>query len=158
MSGQKVQPKENPTKEYILSLRKLMINDAFLNPDKGKRKYQKVFMDYVNACIDSLEQRAELDAVGQDPEQLRPQVPLQPPQPQMPMQQPGMMPQPQMGGMPPQMPGAQPMMPPQQPMQPPMGQPMPMQQPPMTPASVFATPPPQAPPAPPEPNMPSVVQ
>lgn len=158
MAGKKVEVKENPDREYILSLRKLMINDKFLN---AKKSDQKKFMDYVNKCIDSLQTRTSLDEMAdQDLEELRPQVPIQPPQPQQPM-------------MPGQQPGAQ--MPGQPPMgQPGMPQPMPMQQPPMmpptmgaapmmpppqvqappmapTPASVFATGPP------PPPGMPPMV-
>jgi hypothetical protein len=139
MNGVKVEPKENPTREYVLSLRKLMINDAFLNPDKKTRKYQKTFLDYVNACVDSLEQRTELEEIGQDLEQLRPQAPLPPYQPPQPMGQPGMpgagpMPMPQ-PGMPP-MPGA-PMIPGGQPSGPGLPPPgMPVNQP--TPSSIFA--------------------
>jgi hypothetical protein len=133
MNGVKVKPKENPTREYVLSLRKLMIDDAFLHPDKKTRKYQKTFLDYVNACVDSLEERTELEEVGQDLEQLRPQVPLPPYQPPQPMGQPGMpgagpMPMPQ-PGMPP-MPGGLP----SGPSLPPPG--MPVNQP--TPSSIFA--------------------
>lgn len=140
MDGKKVQEKDNPTKEYILSLRKLMINDEFLKANSGK---QKAFIDYVTKCLDSLEVREQLDQAGQeDPtgQNLNPQVPLPPLPPPMPAQMPGMPQQPPMGqsGMP--MPG-----------QPPMG--MPMQPP--TPSSVMA---PQPVPAPPEPAMPSVIQ
>lgn len=132
MNGKDVEPKENPTKEYILSLRKLMINDTFLNPDKGKRKYQKKFIDYVNACIDSLEQRMQLEEISQDPEELRPQAPLPPLQPTMP--QPGMPPMGQAGppgAAPPPIPGGAPVGPPL----PPPGMPVP---PSPTPSSVFA--------------------
>lgn len=153
MAGKKVQDKENPTKEYILSLRKLMINDDFLNAKISK---QKEFIKYVNKCLDSLEAREQLDEAGQqDPtgQNLRPETPLPPlpqPQPPMPMGQPGM---PPMGAVPPQ--GAPGMMPPQpMPGQPPMG--MPMQPP--TPSSVMTPPSPQPQPVPSEPAMPSVVQ
>jgi hypothetical protein len=147
MDGKKVEPKQNPTKEYVLALRKLMIDDKFLDAPKSR---QKAFDKYVNACLDSLEVRLELDQAGQeDPtgQNLRPEVPLQPLQPPMPpMGAPGMMPPAPMppGGQPP-MPG-----------QPQMG--MPSMQPPQapTPSSVFASPPPQ--PSAPEPAMPSVVQ
>jgi hypothetical protein len=145
MDGKKVQDKENPTKEYILSLRKLMINDEFLNAPVTK---QKTFMDYVSKCLDSLEVREQLDQAGQDDptgQNLDPQVPLPPlppPMPPMGMGAPGMMPPAPMG---------QPGIP--MPAQPPMGMP-PMQPP--TPSAVMA--PPQPAPAPPEPAMPSVVQ
>lgn len=148
MDGKKVEQKDNPTKEYILSLRKLMINDEFLVAPLAK---QKSFMDYVSKCLDSLEVREQLDQAGQqDPtgQNLDPQVPLPPlPPPPMPMGMPGM------GGMPMPPMGAPGMMPPAPMGQPPMGMP-PMQPP--TPSSVMAPPP--APPAPPEPAMPSVIQ
>jgi len=145
MAGQKVDKKENPEKEYVLALRKLMLNDDFIHAKKDK---QKKFLDYVNECLDSLEVRTELDmATDTEPaaQALRPSTPLPPLQPPMQpgmgqpgMGQPGMIPPPQMGqpqGMPMQAPPMQPppMMPPQGP---PMG--MPPQQPPMTPQSVFA--------------------
>lgn len=91
MDGKKVEQKDNPTKEYILSLRKLMINDEFLAAPLAK---QKAFMDYVSKCLDSLEVREQLDQAGQqDPtgQNLDPQVPLPPlPPPPMPMGMPGM--------------------------------------------------------------------
>lgn len=159
MAGKKVEPKENPTKEYILSLRKLMINDTFLN---AKISRQKAFTKYVDACLDSLEVRLELDQAGQeDPtgQNLRPEVPLQPiappPMPGMPMGQPGMPPTGQPGmGMPPpmgapMMPGGQPPMQ-GMPMPPPMETPQTAPAP--TPSSVFSQP------SQPEPAMPSVVQ
>ena len=143
MAGQKVEKKENPNKEYVLALRKLMLNDDFIHAKKDK---QKKFLDYVNECLDSLEVRTELDmATDTEPaaQALRPSAPLQPLQPPM---QPGMpmggqgmpMPPPGMGqpGMmaPPQ---GMPMQPP--PMMPPQGPPMGVPPaPPMTPQSVFA--------------------
>lgn len=152
MNGKKVEPKDNPTKEYVLSLSKLLRNDEFMNPkDKSKRKYQKAFMDYVNQTIDSLEMHMELDdAAGQSPEALRPETPLPTIQMVLAPQQPGlpgaMPPQGGMGGasMPPAQPGMMPPPPgglPSQgmPGQPPMG--MPQAPPPMTPSSVFAAPP-----------------
>lgn len=109
MLGEKVKPKEVPTKEYILSLRKLMITGTYVN-DKGEEVafskapagVQAKFVKYVNQCIDNFEQRLQLEEasdVGQDAESLRPGAP-------MPM--PGMMP-PQGAGMPPA--GGQPPMP-----------------------------------------------
>lgn len=105
MQGKKVEDKQNPSKEYILSLRKLMINDDFLHAKANK---QADFIKYVNKCIDSLEQRLALEEASQitpTGESLRPGAPL--PNPNMP-QQPGMGQQPGMpGAMPPQpgMPG-----------------------------------------------------
>lgn len=139
MSGHKVDEKQNPTKEYILSLRKLMINDDFL---KAKKPLQNKFIDYVNKCLDSLEERLQLEDAsqigGEDAESLRPGRPLPPPGAQM---------QPPIGGMP--APGAMPgtPMPPPMPLpMPPMGgMPMPMgppppgmPMPPPTPNSVFS--------------------
>lgn len=131
MDGKQVQEKENPTKEYVMSLRKLMINDEFL---KAKSAKQKAFVKYVSQCLDSLEVHEQLEeAAGMDPsgQDLDPMKPL----PSLPEpQQPGMgMPAPQSMMPPPPM-GA-PGMPPQAPPMPPMGQP-PM--PPPTPSSVFA--------------------
>lgn len=162
MAGKKVEDKDNPTKEYVLSLRKLMINDEFLKAPKSR---QTKFIEYVNKCLDSLEVREQLDEAGQqDPtgQDLSPSIPLPPLPPPMPPQQPGMPPTGGAPGMPmPPPQGAPGMMPPQPPLpqgppqpmpgQPPMG--MPQQ--PMTPSSVMA---PQPAPAPPEPAMPSVVQ
>lgn len=155
MNGVDVEVKENPSSEYITSLRKLMVNDAFLNPkDKKKRKYQAKFIEYVNKCIDSAEVHLQLDeAAGAGPEALRPQAPLPPLGSNgMPAtQQPGM-------GMPPTgAPGAmsQPgMMPQAQPM--PMGMPAPAL---MTPSSVFGgTPIPAPGQAPmPQPNNPAIL-
>lgn len=125
MAGKKVEPKNNPSKEYILSLRKLMINDDFL---KAKSKPQAAFIKYVNECIDSLEQRLALeeasDVSGETAEGLRPGAPL--PDPNQP--QPGM-------GMPPAGPGG---------MAPPTGgmPPMPPGMPPMPPGMMGAMPPP----------------
>jgi hypothetical protein len=133
LNGKKVDEPENPSKEYILTLRKLMINDEFL---KAKRSIQNKFIAFVNKCIDSFEVRMQLDdasKVEEDPEPLRPGTPLPPLQPPM---QPGM----GQPGMPPQgMPPGQPM-----PGAPQMGQPMPSmngmpgpQLPAPTPQSVF---------------------
>lgn len=123
MAGRDIEQKQNPSKEYVLSLRKLMINDDFL---KAKKSLQNKFIKYVNQCIDSLAGRLALEEasdVSPDGEGLRPGAPL--PNPNIP-QQPGAgpmpgAPQPSMGGgMPPMPPGpggpmsAGPMMPPPQ--------------------------------------------
>lgn len=146
LNGKKVEEKQNPTKEYVLSLRKLMINDDFL---KAKKPLQNKFVDYVNKCIDSLEYRISLEQasdVNPDGEGLRPSAQLPdpnqpqpgqgvPPQgmPQGPPAGPGALPP----GMPPQ-PGM-PMPPPG--MAPPMGVPgmaPPMGMPPMTAGGAFS--------------------
>lgn len=104
MDGKKVQDKENPTREYVMSLRKLMINDDFLKAPKAR---QSKFIDYVNKCLDSLEEHLLLEeASDSGPEGMRPEQPLPPlsslmqPQgappmgqsPQPPMPPPGMAP------------------------------------------------------------------
>lgn len=111
MNGKDVEEKQNPSKEYILSLRKLMINDDFL---KAKKSLQNKFIKYVVKCLDSLEERLALEEASQispDASGLAPGAPL--PNPALPPPQPG---QPPMGGAP---------MPPNggQPGQPPMPQP-----------------------------------
>lgn len=125
MAGKKVPEKDNPTKEYILSLRKLMINDDFLKAPKAR---QKKFMDYVNKCIDSLEVRIQLDEaskIDDSGEDLRPQIPLPPLPPPVPPMMPGMAPP--MGALPPPIPGMLPSTPmgPQQPSGAPMLPPSP---------------------------------
>ena len=96
MAGRDVDEKQNPSKEYILSLRKLMINDDFL---KAKKGLQTKFIKYVNKCIDSLEQRLALEEASEvgppTAESLRPGAPL--PDPNVPLQQPGGAPQPGAG-------------------------------------------------------------
>lgn len=106
MNGKKAPEPKDPSREYVLSLRKLMISDEFM---EAKKDRQKAFIVFVNRCIDSLELRTQLDQESQgDPEALRPQnqQPIQPAMPAAPM---GMPPQGQ-----PQIPGMQqnqPMMP-----------------------------------------------
>jgi hypothetical protein len=138
MNGQKVDIPENPTKEYVLSLRKIMINDEFLNPkDKKARKYQGKFVDFVNKCIDSLEYRLSLEEASDvTPENLRPEAPLQPAQ--VLTQQPGAAVPGMAPGMPPA-PGMPGQMPPMLGMAPVGGAMAGMPQPPApTPSSVFA--------------------
>lgn len=106
MNDRPVDEKQNPSKEYILSLRKLMINDDFL---KAKKGIQNKFIKYVMKCIDSLEERLALeeasDVGGPTAEGLRPGAPL--PNPAVPLAPqpgagPGMPPMPPAGAMPPQ--------------------------------------------------------
>lgn len=169
MAGRPVDEKQNPSKEYILSLRKLMINDDFL---KAKKSDQNKFIKYVTKCIDSLEERLALEEASQiggpTAEGLKPGAPL--PNPAMPppgpggQAMPGMPPPP--GAMPPQMPpaGAMPGQPPMggaMPLPPMMGgMPGPMPAPAPSPSSVFAGGPLPAPgqaPMPPGPgNLPVV--
>lgn len=155
MAGQDVKVKENPNTDYILSLRKLMINDDFL---KAKPKLQKKFIDYVTKCVESLEVRTSLEHMADEApaaQALLPSVPIEPLPPYQPPMMGGMG---QPMGMPPQgMPmgapapmisgGIPPGMPPQG-----MGQPPMLPPPPMTANSVFGGPmPPQGPPPMPEP-------
>lgn len=110
MGGKKPADPDDCTKEFVLSLRKLMIRDEFL---KAPKKYQRVFLDYVEKAIKSLEIRTSLDIMSKEGLQLlEPNVPIQPLPPPMPPQ-------------PPMMPGQPGMMPPPggAPGMPPMGQP-----------------------------------
>lgn len=89
MNGDDVKPPANPSKEYVLSLRKLMIYGTFTN-EKGesvgfldaKNGQQNKFVKYVNKCIDMLEQRMQMDELSQvaeqNPQALAPNVPLPP--------------------------------------------------------------------------------
>lgn len=165
MNGQKVEPKENPNTEYILSLRKLMLNDDFL---KAKRPVQQKFLDYVEQCLKSLEVRTSLDNMSREApagQMLDPKIPIEPLAPPAPPGMPplpgqppapgapGMMPPPGgPPGMPPMGPGGAPPLPP--PGAPPMGMGMPMGAgaPPPTPSSVFAGGPIPAPGQAPMPN------
>lgn len=144
MAGKTPKEPEDCTKEYVLSLRKLMLRDEFL---KAGAKKQRAFLKFVDKCITSLELRTSLDLMSKEGIQmLEPQQsiqPLPPPMPPMPpMGQPGIMPQGMPGqsnapmgqpgsppmpgqpmpqlGMPPQMGAPQPQMPnPQMPVMPP---------------------------------------
>lgn len=121
MNGKEAPKKIDPSREYILSLRKLMVSDEFLDAPK---KYQKALMDFVNKMVDSLDVRTALDQMSQvSPDELKTSVPIQPPQyappqqPGVPMGQPGMP-----GQMPPPQPPMMPQgMPPTSPGQPPQG-------------------------------------
>ena len=126
MNGKTPMQPEHITKEYVLSLRKMMIRDEFIRADKKK---QQKFLDFVEKALNQLEVTMTLDEMSQENVMnLNPKVPLQPlnvlsqpPMPQQPpqgpmgmppgmpqgMPQPGMMPP--MGGMPgPVMPGGMP--------------------------------------------------
>jgi hypothetical protein len=145
MNGKPVDEKQNPSKEYILSLRKLMINDDFL---KAKKSLQAKFIKYVNQCLDSLEERLALEEASEigppTGEGLRPGAPL--PDPNSPLPQAGGQPgagpapgAPPMPMPPPQGPGGQLLPPgglPPQGMPPMGGMPMPPPGGP-TPSSVF---------------------
>jgi hypothetical protein len=122
MAGRPAQDPDDCTKEFVLSLRKLMLRDEFL---KAKKKRQLDFLAYVEKALTSLELRTSLDVMSQQGDQmLDPNIPIQPyqpPQPQMPMMPgaaPGMSATPPQGGVP----GASPSMIPTQ-GQPSMGMP-----------------------------------
>lgn len=114
MNGHTPKDPQHVNKEYVLTLRKLMI-DHFDDFAKAPKKYQKAFLDYVNKAVTQLELKTALDMMSQQGVQnLSPSVPINPQlamQPPMPAQQ-G---QPAMGGMgqPPQGPpmGGAPMQP-----------------------------------------------
>lgn len=158
MAGKPAPSPDDCTKEFVLSLRKLMLRDEFLKAD---RKKQKAFLDFVEKAISSLELRTSLDQMSQGGiAELKPEVPIQPPQPEQPQMQP-MMPGAapgQMPGLPPQPgmmpPGAAPgMMPPPQGL--PQGLP-PMGMPPQMPPQLGAIPQPQVPPVQPPSAIPQL--
>jgi hypothetical protein len=98
MAGRPCKPRDDASKEHILTHRKQMLTDVFL---KAKPGYQKTFVKHVQDELQSLELRTSLDEMSQQSmELLNPSVPIQPPQPPMPpmMGAPGMMPPP--GGAP----------------------------------------------------------
>lgn len=117
MNGKKPDEPDDCTKEFILTLRKIMVRSDFL---KAKKSQQKAFLDFYEKALSGLELRTQLDMMGKEGlQELEPDVPLQPlPPPVMP-QMAGMPPM----GMPPGQPGAPPMTPPQAGMVPPNGQP-----------------------------------
>jgi hypothetical protein len=122
MNGKKPPAPDNCTKEFILTLRKIMLRDDFIKSKQQKRK--QAFLKFYDEALQSLELRTSLDIMSQEGLQLlEPKQPIQPlPAPQMPgMGAPGMPPAPQPGmGMPPPPMGGQPPAPPMgaMPMQP----------------------------------------
>lgn len=152
MAGRDVDEKQNPSKEYILSLRKLMINDDFL---KAKKSLQNKFIKYVTKCIDSLEERLALEEASEigppTAEGLRPGAQL--PDPNIPLAPQGGPPQPGAGAPPtgPPLPPPPGGLPPQG-MPPIGGMPGPMPPSPVTPSSVFGGVPVPAPGQPPMPQ------
>lgn len=166
MNGETVPPKDTPTKEYILALRKLMIDGMYTNNKgdevafiKAPSKDQARFIKYVNSCIDALEQRIALEEASEigppTGESLRPGAQL--PNPNMPAPPPfGAAPQgppmPPAGGMPPQMPGQPPAMMGAMPGGPMMGPPPNMQPRQLTPSGIFGGTPIPAPGQAPVPN------
>lgn len=125
--------KQEASKDFILTLRKLMLTDKYL---KANHKYQKAYNDRLKEYLDMYELRMSLDQLSEmDMNRIAPDQPITPPQqqsmPQQPAQgMPGAPGGPPGMGMPPGVPGQMPsgmpgpgMMPPG--MQPPMGAPAP---------------------------------
>lgn len=102
MNGEEPDEPKDCKKEYILTLRKLMLSDDFLN---AERSLQNKFIKFVMKAVDSLEKRTSLDMMAQQGLQnLEPNVPIAPLPPVTPPTMPGM----PIPGMPPAgMPGAQ---------------------------------------------------
>ena len=115
-AGKEAEDAKDADKEFVLTLRKIMLTDEFLD---SKKSVQKKFLTYVDKAISSLELRTSLDQMSQQGVQnLETNVPIQPLQPEMPM---GGSAIPQMGGQPPMGQPPMPMQPPQPMGQPPMG-------------------------------------
>ena len=105
INGKKPMEPDHVTKEYVLSLRKLMVRDEFMKLNKTK---QQAYLDFVDKMLLRLETTMALDQMGEENVMnLSPKVPLQPYNPGQPTEQelnpgppsaPGMPPQ----GMPPQ--------------------------------------------------------
>lgn len=98
MNGKDAPPRDNVTKEHILTHRKQMLTDDFL---KAKKPIQRKFLDHIEKELSSLELRTSLDEMSQAGlTELDPSVPIQPPTPQgggmgtPPMQGQGVPPQP----------------------------------------------------------------
>lgn len=110
MNGKLPNKRDDPSKDYILTLRKLMISDKFLAAKSGPRN---AFTKRFNEYLDSYELRQSLDQLGQeDMTKIAPGQPIPPPMPEAqfaammapppPPGMPGMPP----GGMPPPQGGA----------------------------------------------------
>lgn len=100
MNGEKPKDPDDADKEYVLSLRKLMLTDEFL---RAPRNRQGVFLKFVEKAVNSLALRTSLDQMSDEGGvmALDPKNPIPPPQPP---QQPGMPPAASGGPMPPQPP------------------------------------------------------
>lgn len=104
LGGKTPKEKQDADREYILTLRKLMFTDKFL---QAPQAIQAKIMQRLQRYLDLYELRTSLDQLSQiDVEHLNPMAPVPPP---MPPQQFAQMQQP------PQLPGGQPPMPPQAP-------------------------------------------
>jgi hypothetical protein len=116
MNGKEPKEKMNADKDYILTLRKLMINEKFLT---AKAEYRNKFIVRINKYLESYELRKSLDQLGQvDMTKTAPGQPVPPPMPDQQFNQlinpaPPMMPGMGQPGTPPMT--GQPPMPPQPP-------------------------------------------
>lgn len=136
INGKTVPFKQEASKDFILTLRKLMLTDKYLKAD---HKYQKAYNDRLKEYLDIYELRMSIDQLSEmDMNRIAPDQPITPPQQQPMPQMPGQGMQGAPGGppgmgMPPGVPGQQQMLPPGMPgpgmmppgMQPPMGAPAP---------------------------------
>lgn len=122
MNGKDPKMRDDASKDFILTLRKQMISDKFLQADS---KYQTAFTKRINKYLDSFELRQSLDQLGQENiTKVAPGQPVPPPMPDAQFQQ-MMAPQPPPGvPMPGQAPPGAPGMPGMPPPMPPQGQPM----------------------------------
>jgi hypothetical protein len=96
MGGAKnVKPRDDATREHVLTHRKQMLTDKFL---KAPMPLQKTFVKHIQEELQSLELRTSLDQMSQEGDtMLNPDMPIQPPMSAMPMGgTPGQMPP--MGG------------------------------------------------------------
>ncbi len=122
-------PVDDCDKDFILTLRKIMLRDDFLKAKNSKRKM--AFLKYYDEALTSLELRTSLDIMSKEglqmlePQQkIQPLPPPQPPMPPMSPQMPGMPPgSPPPNGMLPGAPQPQPAPPPELAPQPQVPQP-----------------------------------
>jgi hypothetical protein len=140
MSGRVPEDRDDPTKEYIEEMRKLLITDEFMD---SKKKIQNNVIKFINKAVDKFELQSELHELSGAPEEPQPLPPqvlaTGVPQIQLPMpQMPGIPPQGMPQAMPPQ-PMGQPPVPPS-PMQAIMQQPAPGGVPPVPPSGAPAQP------------------
>ena len=103
MNGQEATPRQDIQPAHILAHREQLLTDRFLY---AKPELQQAFMAHIQAEVDMLSQRAQLEAADQAGLLIDPNVPITVEPPQVPP------PAPMMPGMP-NLPGGQPPMPPQ---------------------------------------------
>ncbi len=101
MNGREAKPRDDASKEHVLTHRKQMLTDEFL---KAKKSVQNAFLTHVQKELASLELRDDLDQMSEQggAQALDPNIPIQPPMSQAPPMGGGMPLQPGMApGMPP---------------------------------------------------------